>query len=453
LDEETLQAYVSAGAMHVLSVSGLHVALVFQLLTWMLGFMQFDKVGKWLYYILSLMLIWGYAILTGLCPSVMRSVVMFTIILIGQATNKNNNTINSIGFSAFLLLLYNPMMLMDVGFQLSYLAVLGIVYLQPKIYSWFEIKNGFGDWAWQITSVSIAAQLITFPLGILYFHQFPTYFLLTNLIVIPASTVMLYGGIGLFVVYWIPFISNWYGFLLEKFTWLVNEYLVWNQQLPGSVVEGIFIENWEAWMMFSILSLALLTIEHKRFYYIPILFLFTLVISVQAGKRKIESTSNLQFSVYHIPKKTSIEWIEGKNSILLTDLEPNNYQGKFKFHIRNNHIQNGVEKVQFVPIDFNGKAYPCGFSSAQYTVFVRNGKTLLVIKKPINNLDSLIGVLRPDVVVFARNSLKGLLKFNPLLPEGVKYVADGSNREYINKEVLQKYPLFYLTSASGYFKD
>jgi hypothetical protein len=77
----------------------------------------------------------------------------------------------------------------------------------------------------------------------------------------------------------------------------------------------------------------------------------------------------------------------------------------------------------------------------------------LVIKKPINNLDSLIGVLRPDVVVFARNSLKGLLKFNPLLPEGVKYVADGSNREYINKEVLQKYPLFYLTSASGYFKD
>src|SRR6185369_7936506 len=122
-------------------------------------------------------LLWGYAFLTGLSPSVLRAVTMFSFVAIAKPVGRRTNFYNTLAASAFCLLLYDPYLIMSVGFQLSYLAVLGIVYLQRPIYNLWEAKSWFADWAWQLSCVSIAAQIATFALGFLYFHQFPVYFL------------------------------------------------------------------------------------------------------------------------------------------------------------------------------------------------------------------------------------------------------------------------------------
>lgn len=452
LDDEILQAYSSAGAMHVLSVSGLHVALVFQLLTWILGFLQFGKIGKWIYYGLSLILIWGYAFLTGMCPSVMRSVVMFTVILIGQAFNRNSNTFNSIAFSGFLLLIYNPWMIMDVGFQLSYLAVLGIVYLQPKIYTWLEFKSNVADWVWQITAVSLAAQFVTFPLGILYFHQFPTYFLISNLVVIPASTIMLYGGIGLFLAAFIPYFSGWYGFALEKFTWMVNEFLVLNQKLPGAVWGGIYIEVWECWLIFGWMIILFLLFERKRFYYLVILSMLTLLTSFQFIHRQIVTNSQNQVFVYQIPKQTAIEFVTGSNSTLVTNLKPKEDKSKIRFHIQNNEIRMGLKNVKFESLDFEERSTPLS-KSKDYQVFIKDEETWIVLEKYPKSFSEILEKSNPSKVLFISNSLYGLLKSNIKLKVGPIYIADGSNSNFIVLKAKEVFPEIYFTSINGCWKE
>ena len=168
---------------------------------------------------LGLALIWSYAFLTGLSASVLRATVMFTFVIIGQAWERQSSLINTLSAAAFCLLLWNPYLLCDVGFQLSFLAVLSIVYLQPRIGRWLDPRNAvldrlrgwqpplvqrgyralawFADTAWQLTALSLAAQVATFPLGLYYFHQFPLNFLLSNLIAVPISSLAVYVGVGL----------------------------------------------------------------------------------------------------------------------------------------------------------------------------------------------------------------------------------------------------------------
>jgi len=161
----------------------------------------------------SLSLLWGFAFVTGLSPSVLRAVTMFSFIALARPFGKQTNIYNTLAASVFFLLIYNPYLIMSVGFQLSYLAVLGIVYLQRPMYNLWEIENRVGDWIWQITSVSIAAQTATFALALLYFHQFPTYFLISNLLVVPLSTLVLVFGIFLLAISFFPplalFTATW----------------------------------------------------------------------------------------------------------------------------------------------------------------------------------------------------------------------------------------------------
>ena len=123
---------------------------------------------------------------------------------------------------------------MQVGFQLSYLAVIGIVFFQPRIYNKLTVKNKILDYIWSITAVSLAAQLVTFPLGLLYFHQFPTYFLMSNLIVIPAAFVLLILGVLLFLTSFFNPISTILGMIMNEIVEWVNYLVLYIDQLPFS---------------------------------------------------------------------------------------------------------------------------------------------------------------------------------------------------------------------------
>src|SRR6187399_1267692 len=179
LDKTLVQSYSNTGVVHVIAISGLHLGLIYWLLTWFFKPLQKRKTFKWIRPVLILTGLWLFSLLAGAQPSVLRSSFMFTCIVLGDSFARKSSIYNTLALSALLLLCINPYWIWDVGFQLSYAAVLSIVIFMQPIYHWFYIKNKTLDFIWKLNAVTIAAQILTVPIGIYHFHQFPLNFLLT----------------------------------------------------------------------------------------------------------------------------------------------------------------------------------------------------------------------------------------------------------------------------------
>ncbi len=263
LDRDLMAHYSGAGAIHILAVSGLHVGLLYLLLVQMFKLI-FGTRAKWIRFTLIALVLWTYAAITGFSPSVLRSTVMFSAVLIGTSLNKNSDIFNSLASSAFVLLVFNPQMIYDIGFQMSYLAVIGIVVFQKGFESLVYVKSGIMYRIWQLTSVSLAAQIITFPLGLYYFGQFPNYFLIANLLVIPLSTGILYLAIFFFIISWIPFLAECTGWLLSRSTELLNYIVEVTDELPWSKTEDVSISILWCIVLMVISFLFTYMWQHKR---------------------------------------------------------------------------------------------------------------------------------------------------------------------------------------------
>ncbi len=237
MSAETIQAYTAAGVVHVLAVSGLHVAILFALLHQLLFFLNRKKYGKIIQSILILLVIWLFSMVTGLSGSVVRAATMFSFITIGKNMKQPVNLFNLLACSALVILLVNPLLVMDVGLQLSYLAVLGIGTLNRYIDHWVPRENKLVDHLWKMVAMSLAAQIATLPLTTYYFHQFPSYFLLANIAVIPAAGLLLHLGILLIAIQFIEPLAVVTGTLIRWMTYLMNEFIANIQQLPGSVIQ------------------------------------------------------------------------------------------------------------------------------------------------------------------------------------------------------------------------
>lgn len=260
LSKETLDIYSKTGTIHALSVSGMHVGLIYMVLNALLSFLNYLKKKELLKLILILPLLWFYALLTGLSPSVLRSVVMLSVFLIAKSSSRPANSYNIIAFSAFCLLVYNPFLLWDVGFQLSFLAVTGLIYLQPKIQQCWYIENKWLHKLWGLMAMSFAAQLFTFPASVYYFHQFPLYFLLSNLFIILPIALLMYLGILL--------LFPGFDFLAPFFEWLINftnQGLQWIANLPFASLSGIWIGKMElVWLCSALIFLVMACVHLQK---------------------------------------------------------------------------------------------------------------------------------------------------------------------------------------------
>ncbi len=320
LDPSTKQAYTAAGAMHVLAISGLHVAVIFQLLTLFLKkSVRLSKKNERKMSIIVIVFLWAYAFITGLSASVLRAVVMFTFTIIAQAMRRESTSYNNLGLSAFCLLLYDPYLIMDVGFQLSYIAVFGIVFFYYRIYALIDCHRWVIDQVWSMTCVSIAAQLTTFPLTVFYFHQFPTYGIIANIIIIPLSSLVLYMGLATLAVGWIPYVGYYMGFLLKKIITLLNQCAYLTERIPLSLIQSIQLDVVDIILLYLILFFIMLFIMYKPiryFYYTGILSIYLLMSSIywtySFKTQKI-------IIVYHIPGHFAMELIEGEKGILIAD--------------------------------------------------------------------------------------------------------------------------------------
>jgi len=265
VDNDTRQMFANTGAMHILAVSGLHVGIIYMILNSLLGFM--DKKRKLLYLksVIIILMLWLFALIAGLSPSVKRSALMFSLFVVGRLLMRSTSIYNVIFATAFILLLFNPLDIYSVGFQLSYAAVLSIVFFQPYIYKLFFFQRYIPDKIWALLSVSIAAQMGTMPIGLFYFHQFPNYFFLTNVLVIPLASIILYLAILLFAVSWIPILSGGVAFLLKVSLKILLSGVGLINSLPFATTQNVFITPWQTVVLFIVvISFSLFWIYNKK---------------------------------------------------------------------------------------------------------------------------------------------------------------------------------------------
>ena len=240
IDPTTFNSFSASGTIHILCVSGMHVGIVYMAVAWLLSFLDRHKYGRLLKVLLLLLIIWFYACLTGLSSSVIRSATMFTFILIGKSFSRNSNIYNTLSLSAIcIFMLFDPLMFFEPGLQLSFLAVAGIAYLYPMIQKWFEPDNYLLEKSWSLMAVSLAAQIATAPLSIYYFHRFPTYFLISNLFMLPLSTVGIFSGILLLLIQPYETLFLLAGKLVQHIFRLLNGIANWIEKLPASVIDGL----------------------------------------------------------------------------------------------------------------------------------------------------------------------------------------------------------------------
>jgi competence protein ComEC len=287
ISDEVKAAYINTGSMHVLSVSGLHVGLLYIALDWLLRRVKTKhKAWKWFSVLLQLVFLWTFAFVTGASAAVLRSAAMLSIVIFGNAIQRNTSGYNTLTATAFGLLCVNPFWVWNIGFQLSFLAVLGLLFLYRPVYQLVTVDFGLPkikktapktikyrfwsstewlvDWAWNVTAVSIAAQITTLPLALYYFHQFPLYFWFSGLIVIPLATLALWLGVLAILTNWLPFVGKIFGFLLYATVWAMNKSLMLIEKLPLALIDGFWLEKWQMWCFYGIILGVIVTIYTKK---------------------------------------------------------------------------------------------------------------------------------------------------------------------------------------------
>jgi competence protein ComEC len=343
IDGETIQAYANTGTLHVLAVSGMHVGIIYMILALLLTPLNGSKKGKVVKQLLILSLLWVYSLICGFSPSILRATVMFSFIIVADIMNMRSSVYNTLAASAWVLLCYDPNMIANVGFQLSYLAVLGIVFFQPIIANWYTAPNWFVEQVWSITAVSLAAQLMTFPIGLLYFHQFPNYFLFSNLIIIPLTTLILYSGIALLAISKFTWLSWLLGQLLMKLIAFTNFLVKAVEHLPFAYTNGIHISILQSLVLYGIIMLltGFLLLHNKVLLKgglcLGILYMLT------TAYHQMEVNNQSRMVVYQIKNQNAIHLISGTAAILIGDSTLLVNQNKLKFHLQQHIWKSGIQ--------------------------------------------------------------------------------------------------------------
>ncbi len=319
LDTDLKSAYTNSGMIHVLAVSGMHVGLLFwllQLITKPLALWRHGKIPR---AIIVLLVIWVYALITGLTPSVVRASVMFSFWMLGETGNRKVSIYNTISASALFLLIINPQSLFEVGFQLSYMAVLGIVIFYKDINNWFFFNNRLLKKGWSLASVSLSAQLLTLPFTLYYFHQFPNYFILSNIVALPLASFVLYSSIAALVIAPVKFLWMPISWLLNWSVYAMNSVLIWVEHLPGAVTTGIPITALTAVLILFIVVAGRMFIFNRRVIYLHIILLCFIAIAFEALVKNYRIAKSNEFIVYNSHDAIVMQVREGFRSSVLTN--------------------------------------------------------------------------------------------------------------------------------------
>lgn len=280
LSTDVKDSFSAAGVSHILVVSGMHVGFIFAVI--LLLFKRISSERRWLIVLLGLLTLWAYALLSGLAPSVVRATFMFSMILLFRVLGEKYRVEHALAFSATILILLNPNTLFDVGFQLSYLAVFGIVYLYPKLHKLtLSVKSSPIRWLLQSVAVTISAQLFTFPIVIYNFNQFPLYFVVSNLFVALFAPIIFLGGILLLPLSFVPYLGSFAGIIINFVVGIFSQIITLITSIPYATT-NVYISLFELVLLYIIVFCGINWIELRNIFALrfkaPLYFLLSLLL-------------------------------------------------------------------------------------------------------------------------------------------------------------------------------
>lgn len=333
LSDDLKQSFRTTGTVHVLSVSGLHVGIIYAMISFLLGFLNRYPRYYWLKPSIIIVLLWMYSFITGLPPSVIRASAMLTVFCASEIFKCKSFSIHGLYIAAFFILLINPFSIFDIGFQLSFLSVLSILYLHPRLMSIVKIGNRYGRYLWQMITLSIVAQLATFPLCLYYFGTFPTYFFIANLFIVPLVSLITYafGGIILskLLSMLLPSFDYFLYYLPVKILQVLVEAMVESihffEHLPYALIENVKISFIDLVFVMSFILCILISIIYKRAKMLMLSFSIVLIFSLLHIFANIAPTENMA-TIYNRRNATEIRWNNTHSDYLITGKDVNVYE-------------------------------------------------------------------------------------------------------------------------------
>lgn len=404
ISPEILHDYQFAGAIHILSVSGLHVGFIMLFITFLLNFLPKNRWTSIMKLVIVIGSLWGFAVLAGLSPSVIRSVTMFSFVAVGLHLKRKTNIFHTLLVSLLLILLFEPSFLFDVGFQLSYVSLFFILWLQPIFSDFWKPENTIIKYFWDILTVSFAAQIGAFPLSVYYFHQFPGLFFLTNLIIIPFLSVIM--AVGLLVIILAAFhaVPEFLAKTLEYTIVILNKIINWVASLDTFVVQDIPFNK--AMLVALYLFLAAFFMCFRKLDSRKITFatsaLILFVISCFATI-KISQNQN-EWIVFNVKKTTLIAARNGKNITVFSNdnIQDNNI-------LKSYAVANFGRITNQQPIKnfayFNNRKVLIVDSLGLYPEKI-SPDVLLLRQSPKINLARLLQNCKPKMIVADRSNYK-----------------------------------------------
>ncbi len=331
LDPELKSAYANAGGIHVMAVSGLHVGMLWLFLSWLTVFLRYGKSNAMARFILITGVLWFYAVMTGLSASVTRSCLMFSLVSLGKLIDRNSSTLNTVMVAAFIQLLFKPALIDDAGFRFSYLAVTGILLFHAGISGSVKVKGFIPGKIRDLVAVSLSAQLLTYPLGIYYFHQFPVWFLLTNIFIIPVVTALVLLYLLSVMFFFFPLAS----FILTRGCLLLagtmNHGIRLIDGLPWSVVGGLTLNGFQVAVLLVVPLLILAwTIHRPPALIISVQVLIFLFILTGVVRRAYHSAGDC-LAVYNVRGLPAVGMLSGETHRVYTDTGEPSYQRSIEY--------------------------------------------------------------------------------------------------------------------------
>jgi len=408
ISEDLLTSYTDAGAVHILAVSGLHIGIILLFLIFIFRGLNSFKNGKLITAVLIISILWFYAIIAGLSASVVRAVAMFTALSVGLLLNKPSNVYNTLFISMFFLLLFHPFYLFEVGFQLSYLAVFSIVWIQQKLENLWVSKIWLFRKMWQLFSVSIAAQLGILPLSLFYFHQFPTLFFVANMLIIPFLGFILIAGIIIIILSICDVLpqalADFYIFILQK----MNEITTFVSSIDSFIIRDISMSLLLMLAIYFVIILLFKWVEKKK--YSRLMFVFFSIIMFQAILiyEKYERQSKKELIVFNSPRKSTIGLRNG-DKITFTASSLGRITKSYL-------IGTGIKDITFFKqstkvLNFKDETVLIVDSLGYYNFNSIKPTIILLQHSPKINLNRLIENVKPTIIVADATNYKSYIKF------------------------------------------
>ncbi len=434
IDSDIIKDYQYAGAVHVLSVSGLHVGFILLFVTFLMKPIPNSSKGLLLKLIITLLSLWSFGFVAGLAPSVLRSVTMFSFVAVGLFLKRSINIYHTLLVSLLLILLVQPAFLFDVGFQLSYISLFFIVWLQPLLSVVYAPSNKVLSYIWNLLTVSFAAQIGALPLSIYYFHQFPGLFFITNLVILPFMGILLAVGVFVLLLASFGYVPHLPMKLLEWGIFILNKIINWIASFQSFIVQNISFNSMMLWTSYFMIITFFVWIQKPKFYKLILALLGVLSFQLACLETKYYCQKQNELIVFHVKKQSLVAARQGQKTTVYTSDTLNQ---KKKNSLLLNYTVGNFSTVTTV------KPLP---------------RLLYFNKKKILLLDSLAlypTSISPDVVLITHSPKLNLQRF--LLTCHPKLIiADGSNfKSFVanwKATCLQNEIPFHATAEKGFIK-